>query len=235
MAGVVSLDVIARVSSPAWPEGLVARTGEGVGSRVVAECFLVEDAIAHGRAAHRLGHIGRDPSRLAGLDVLDVLDLEATPVGDDFDLLDPERLHGRLRRGSQQSHVDHLAVDLLLDDQLVRCVDGELHVGAHAHLGHPRHGPTVGIGERDLLLASAVQLLQQRPVALARASDRRDPLGPPEVLMAGASADLVAFVGPWRGVPRAGDPLAEALVRQCLDMVPENVRSAQVMAVDQGG
>ena len=139
----VDLAVVARAPTPARPEGLAGGTGEGVRGRVVAERLLGKEALADGRASHRLGHVGGDPRRLAGLDVFD---LEVAPVSDGFDPLHPKRLHGDRRRGRQQSHVDDLAVDLLFDDQLVLHVDGDLDIVAHAHLGHSGHGPAVGIG-----------------------------------------------------------------------------------------
>jgi hypothetical protein len=51
----------------------------------------------------------------------------------------------------------------------------------------------------------------------------------------GHSADVVVLAEPWRGVYRAGDPLAEVLLRQCPDMLPDDVRRAQATKVDQGG
>ena len=67
-------------------------------------------------------------------------------------------------------------------------IHGDLDVGAHAHLGHPCHSSAAGICERDLILAGAVQLVQERLVALTLAPDSRDLLSQSGVCMSGAFA-----------------------------------------------
>ena len=63
---------------------------------------------------------------------IDILDLEVTLVGDDGDPLDAENLLCRFGGLCQQTHIDDLVGDLLLDDQLVFGIDGDLHVVATA-------------------------------------------------------------------------------------------------------
>ena len=77
----------------------------------------------------------------------------------------------------QQTHIDNLIGDLLLDDQLVLRVDGDLHVVADRNMGMRRHRAAVGIGERDLALAGPIQLRQHGFVPLAPFSDCGDLFG----------------------------------------------------------
>jgi hypothetical protein len=75
------------------------------------------------------------------------------------------------------AHVDDLVGDLLLDDQLVLGINGHLHVVAHGNMGGRRHRPAVGISERDLVLAGAIQLRQQVLASPAPGADGGDLLG----------------------------------------------------------
>lgn len=70
-------------------------------------------------------------------------------------------------------HTDFVA-HFLFGDQLVLHIHGELGVVADADLGHARHGAGIRSGQRDLVLASLVQFIQQRLVAIALAFDGRD-------------------------------------------------------------
>lgn len=74
----------------------------------------------------------------------------------------------------QEAHVENLVALLLLGDKRVLHIDGELDVVADTDLGHTRHGAGIRIGQRYLVLAAAVQLVQQRLVAISLAFDRRD-------------------------------------------------------------
>ena len=67
--------------------------------------------------------------------------------------------------------------DLLLDDQLVLGIDGDLHVVAHRNMRMRRHRSAVGVGERDLALASLVQFRQQVFVPFTPPPNRGDLLG----------------------------------------------------------
>ena len=48
--------------------------------------------------------------------------------------------------------------DLLLNDQLVLRINGNLNVVAHPNTGMRRHRSAVGISQRDLVLSRALQL-----------------------------------------------------------------------------
>jgi hypothetical protein len=52
----------------------------------------------------------------------------------------------RLRRLGQQTHIEDLVRDLLLDDQLVLGIDRDLHVVPDRNVRVRRHGPAVGVG-----------------------------------------------------------------------------------------
>ena len=67
--------------------------------------------------------------------------------------------------------------DLLLDDQLVLRIDGDLHVVADRNVRMRRHRSAVGIGERDLALTGPIQFRQHVLVPLAPLLDRGDLLG----------------------------------------------------------
>ena len=153
---------------------LTGRAKIAVAGWVVAELILAEQARPDRGTALRARHVRLDPGLLAGLDVLD---LEIAPVGHDRDCLDPENLLCRFGGLRQQTHVHDLVGDLLLDDQLVLGIDRDLHVVAHGNTRVRRHRPAVGVGERDLVLAGALQLRQHVLVALAPLADRGDLLG----------------------------------------------------------
>jgi hypothetical protein len=70
-----------------------------------------------------------------------------------------------------------LVGDLLLDDQLVLGIDGDVHVVAHRNMRMRRHRAAVGVGERDLALPRLVQLRQHLLVPLTPFPDRGDLLG----------------------------------------------------------
>jgi hypothetical protein len=70
---------------------------------------------------------------------------------------------------------------LLLSDQLVLGVDRELDIVAHADLGHARHGASIRIGQRDLVFASPVELVEKHFVPLTPPPDCGDLLGQPVV------------------------------------------------------
>ncbi len=53
----------------------------------------------------------------------------------------------RRRDLHQQPNVDDLVGDLLLDDQLVLGIDGDLNVVAYGNMGVRCHRPAVGVGQ----------------------------------------------------------------------------------------
>jgi len=75
------------------------------------------------------------------------------------------------------AHVEDLVADLLLHDQFVLGIDRDLHVVAHRNTRVRRHRAAVGIGQRDLVLAGAVQLCQHVLAACAPLTDGGDLLG----------------------------------------------------------
>src|SRR5947209_16619796 len=82
----------------------------------IAKLIFTEVACLDRRSALRTRHIGHDPGLLAGLDVLN---LEIALVGNGFDGLDAQDFLRRFSGLRQQTHVDNLVGNLLLDDQLV--------------------------------------------------------------------------------------------------------------------
>ena len=68
----------------------------------------------------------------------------------------------------------HLVGNLLLDDQLVLRIDCDLGVVADGNPRVRRHRPTVGIGQRDLVLAGPLQLFQHDLAPRAPLADRGD-------------------------------------------------------------
>ena len=82
-----------------------------------------------------------------------------------------------VRRFVPQTHIDNLVRDLLLDDQLVLGINGDLHVVAHRNMRMRRHRSAVGVGERDLALARLVQLRQHLLVPLTPLPNCGDLLG----------------------------------------------------------
>ena len=153
---------------------LTRRADKTVAGCVVAELIFAEQARPDRRASLGARHIGLDPGLLAGLDVLD---LEVALVGHDRDCLDAENLLRRFGGLRQQTHVDDLVGDLLLDDQLVLGIDRNLHIVAHGNTRVRRHRPAVGIGQRDLVLSGPVQFRQHGLAARAPLADRGDLLG----------------------------------------------------------
>ena len=129
---------------------LPGRADVGVEPGVVSELVLAKQALAHRRAALRLGNVGNAAGLLAGLDVFD---LEVAAIRDDVDRLDPQDFAGRLRGLRQQAQVHDLVGHRLFDDQLVLRVDRHLNVVADADLRMRGHGAAVRIGQRDLVLA----------------------------------------------------------------------------------
>lgn len=121
------LHVLAQFAVITGPERLACRTGVSVRSSVVVEILLGKEALSYGGTAERLGHVGGDAGCLAGFNVHN---LEVTPVGGRLDIFDAERVHRRLYRRGEKAKVDHLVAHLLLGDQLVLRVQGELDVVA---------------------------------------------------------------------------------------------------------
>jgi len=97
--------------------------------------------------------------------------------GNDRHLLDAENLLRRRRGLRQQSHVDDLVGDLLLNDQLVLGIDRDLNVVAHGNMGVHRHGPAVRVGQRDLVFSGLIQLRQHLRAARQPRTDGGNLLG----------------------------------------------------------
>src|SRR6266851_6606130 len=147
---------------------------KAVAGWVVAELIFTEQARSDRGTTLRTRHVRVDPSLLAGLDVLD---LEIAPIGHDRDPLHSENLLCRFGGLCQQTHIHNLVRDLLLDDQLVLYIDGDLHIVAHRNMGMRRHRSAVGVGERDLALPRLVQFRQHLLVPLTPLPNRGDLLG----------------------------------------------------------
>lgn len=98
--------------------------------------------------------------------------------------------------------------------------------------------------ERHLVQILDRTVADARAVAPEDVTCQRDAFSPAQLRSAfrcslqtacGHPAEVVVFAEPWREVFRAGDPLAEVLVRQCPDILTEDVRRTQAATVDQGG
>src|SRR5580700_2889881 len=144
---------------------------KAVAGWVVAEFIFPEQARSDRRTTLRTRHVRVDPGLLAGLDVLD---LEITPIGHDRDPFHSENLFCRFGGLCQQTHIDNLVGDLLLDDQLVLGIDGDLHIVAHRDMRMRRHRSAVGVGERDLALPRLVQFRQHVLVPFTPLANRGD-------------------------------------------------------------
>src|SRR5438270_2029168 len=153
---------------------LTCRAQKAVAGWVVAELIFREQARSDRGTTLRTRYIRLDPGLLAGLDVLD---LEITPISHDRDPLDSENLFYRFGGLCQQTHIDNSVRDLLLDDQLVLGIDGDLHVVAHRNMRMRRHRSAVGVGERDLALPGLVQFRQHVLVPLTPLPNRGNLLG----------------------------------------------------------
>ena len=101
---------------------------EAVAGWVVAELIFTEQTRSDRGTTLGTRHVRVNPGLLTGLDVLD---LEVAPVGHDRDPLHSENLFCRFGGLCQQTHIRNLVGDLLLDDQLVLGIDGDLHIVAH--------------------------------------------------------------------------------------------------------
>src|SRR5215218_7750964 len=88
---------------------------------------------------------------------LDVLDLEVTLVGNDVDRLNAEDLLRRFGSLGQQPHIEHLVGDLLLDDQFVLGINGDLRVVADRDTRVGRHRSTIGVCDPFLCRGKAIE------------------------------------------------------------------------------
>jgi hypothetical protein len=73
-------------------------------------------------------------------------------------------------------------------------INRELDVVADADLRHTCHGTGIRIGQRDLVLAGAIQLVQQRLVAIPLALDRRDLFREFAIAATGAATIVTGFL-----------------------------------------
>jgi hypothetical protein len=153
---------------------LTGRANIAVAVCVILELILAEQARLDRGTPLGARHVGHHPGCLASLDVLD---FEVAAVRHDRDCRDTQNFLRRRRGLRQQTHVDNLVGDLLLDDQLVLGIDRDLNVIAHANTGVRRHRPAVGVGEGDLLLSGLIQMHQHLLASRAPLADRGDLLG----------------------------------------------------------
>jgi hypothetical protein len=119
-------------------------------------------------------HIRLHTGLLAGLDVLN---FEIAAVSNDRDLLHAKYFLCRFCRLGQQTYIEHLIRHLLFDDQFVLGVNRDLNIVTRCNMRVRRHRPTIGVGERDLIAASAVKYRQHLLTSLAALADRGDLLG----------------------------------------------------------
>jgi hypothetical protein len=82
---VIDFGEIAQPAVADWRQYLPGRADVGVEPGVVSELVLAKQALAHRRAALRLGNVGNAAGLLASLDILD---FEVAAIGDDVDRLD---------------------------------------------------------------------------------------------------------------------------------------------------
>jgi hypothetical protein len=106
--------------------------------------------------------------------------------------------------------------------------DRDLDVVADANLRIGCHRPTVGIGQRYLVLAGPLEFRQHRPVSVALVTDRRDLLG--QVFCARAAARSafldVALVQPPQIV-------VQPLVGQADEILQRVPREVAILVVDR--
>ena len=121
---------------------LTCGTEKAVAGWVVGELIFAEQARSDRGTTLWTRHVRVDAGLLAGLDILD---LEIASVGHDRDPLDSEKLFCRFGGLGQQTHIHNLVGDLLLDDQLVLRVDGDLHIVADGNMGMRRHRSAVAV------------------------------------------------------------------------------------------
>src|SRR3954447_11663364 len=177
-------------------------TGETIRFGIVLKLILTEEARSDGRTPLRSRHVRLHSGFLTGLDILD---LEVTLVGDDVDRLDAEDLLRRFGSLGQQPHIEHLVGDLLLDNQFVLGVNGDLRVVADRDTRVGGHRSAVGVGHRDLALPGAVELGQHLLAAVTPTPDRGDLLR--QVLdpgAGGAGFSRVSMVEPLQVVVELG-------------------------------
>jgi hypothetical protein len=93
-----------------------------------------------------------------------------------------------------------LVGDLLLDDQLVLGIDGDLHIIAHRDMRMRRHRSAIGVGERDLTLPRLIQFRQHVLVPLPPLTDCGDLLG--QVLDARAVLPALGWRRSYRGAAK---------------------------------
>src|SRR5471030_3349072 len=162
--GIIDFRHFAQLAKAERRQFVTSRTSIGVPLWIVAKLVLAEEPFAYRRAALGPGNVRRQTGLLASLDVLGP---EVARVRDDVDLVYFEDFAGRLGGRLQQPHVDDLVGHFLVDDQLVLGVDGDLDVVADSDLGVRRHGAAVGIGQRYLVFARALELPQHGVVSTA--------------------------------------------------------------------
>ena len=107
---------------------LATWTDQDVCISIIMELLFCEEPILDGRAAKRLWNIRRDAS---GLTIFDVFNLVVTPVSNNIDMIDAQVLPRSIGGLRQQPQVTDFVMDLLLCDQLVLGIDGDLDVVAN--------------------------------------------------------------------------------------------------------
>ena len=99
---------------------------------------------------------------------------------------------------------------MLLDDQLVLGVERDLGVVAHADFRVRGHRPAVRVGQRDLALIAALQLLEHFLVARFALLQRSNLLG--QVLRPTATRPILLGIGPAQAAQIVGQTLVRWIV-----------------------
>ncbi len=138
---------------------------------IIEEFVLGEATLADSSAALRTGDVRRDTDSLAGCDILALI---VSHVGHRIDPLDTEQFSGRTRSLRQQTKVAAGVSNMLLDDQLVLGIDGNLRVLADTNFWMGRHSARIGVRQRYLALAAGDQLGQHGFKCLATLTHLHD-------------------------------------------------------------
>jgi hypothetical protein len=108
---------------------------------------------------------------------VNVLDLEVAAIGDDVDPFHTKDRLGRFGRLRQEAHVDNLVRHLLFDDQLVLRIHRDLDVITDRDMRVPGHRSAVGVCQRYLSLARAIEFREQRLGPITSPANGGDLLG----------------------------------------------------------
>ncbi|MDO5758740.1 MAG: hypothetical protein Q4P24_14880 [Rhodobacterales bacterium] len=117
--------IIADPALAFWLQSFPARADQDACISIILELLFCEEPLSDSGAAERLWDMRRHTS---GLTLFDVFNLVVTPVSDDIDLINAQVFPRGVGCLSQQSQVADFVMNLLLCDQFVLCINGDLNV-----------------------------------------------------------------------------------------------------------